>query len=250
MSFWRKMQIKFYNRWNNKEFKSKVLLILFLLSIFSFFSAFRLNMYFINNSAYSGINNSRWIYFIFIPIPLISTILGIKYNKLGYSCNKNIVAGIIIIWLLVQCGISETSYTYKIDNTLINKYEKIVNIDFPNNVQVANSTEDKPLNTELYKVNNTSYVIFKNKKEIKEFDKYIKSDNRWIKKSDMSVNKLNVLAHTDHNDKYDNIYYMYYIVDNDFNIIPNIKGNYKAYSFIYNMDNKGLEINEYNLIIH
>ena len=137
---------------------------MFLLSIFSFFSAFRLNIYLINNSAYSGINNSRWVYFLFIPIPLISAILGIRYNKLGYNCNKNIVAGVIIIWLLVQCGISETSFTYKIDNTLIKKYEKLVNIDFPNDVQVANSTEDKPFNTELYSVENTSYVIFKNKR--------------------------------------------------------------------------------------
>ena len=66
----------------------------------------------------------------------------------------------------------------------------------------------------------------------------------------MSVNKLNLLAHTDHNDEYDNVYYMYYVVDNDFNAVPTVKGKYKVYSFIYNMDNKGLEVNEYNLLIH
>lgn len=45
-----------------------------------------------------------WIWWLFVPIPITSIILGFKYDVLGYKCKKNIIFGFIILILLLLVG--------------------------------------------------------------------------------------------------------------------------------------------------
>lgn len=45
-----------------------------------------------------------WIWWFFIPVPIISIILGFKYYVLGYKCKKNIVLGFLVLILLLLIG--------------------------------------------------------------------------------------------------------------------------------------------------
>ena len=45
-----------------------------------------------------------WKFFLIIPIPLSSLILGIIFTTKGYKCKKNIIVGIIMIVILSIFG--------------------------------------------------------------------------------------------------------------------------------------------------
>lgn len=45
-----------------------------------------------------------WVFWCWLPIPLLSIILGFKFNKANLKCTKNIVAGFIIGFLLLIYG--------------------------------------------------------------------------------------------------------------------------------------------------
>ena len=45
-----------------------------------------------------------WVFWCRLPIPLLSIILGFKFNKANLKCTKNIVAGFIIGFLLLIYG--------------------------------------------------------------------------------------------------------------------------------------------------
>ena len=125
MSFWRKVQIKIHNRWHDNQFKKVFLLLLFWLSIASLFIGVELANFL------SQITNDlteckyMWVLLLFLPIPIASVLLGIKYKKIGYSCKKNIIGGIIMIFFLciysyfiLEC-VSITLFIFSIYHTFI-----------------------------------------------------------------------------------------------------------------------------------
>lgn len=53
-----------------------------------------------------GLNFTKnmWAFWCWLPIPILSIILGFKYKKVGLKCTKNIVGGFIIGFLLLVYG--------------------------------------------------------------------------------------------------------------------------------------------------
>lgn len=87
---------------NNKEPIRTLLTVMFILSILSVFAAMTA-VQITTNYGFSMIE-CMWEFFLFIPIPLTSAILGIIFIQKNYKCKKNIIAGFIMCAILAIYG--------------------------------------------------------------------------------------------------------------------------------------------------
>ena len=82
----------------------KLLIILFALTIASLWGALgTMPLLPIENSNFGFIKNT-WVFWLWLPIPVLSIVLGFKYKKQGVKCKKNIIGGFIIGILLLIYG--------------------------------------------------------------------------------------------------------------------------------------------------
>ena len=74
-----------------------------------------------------------WKFFIMVPIPLVSIILGFIYLKKGYKCKKNIIAGIIMTGLLCIFGSFTGAFSDQIshDMSYLKPISEKINLDIP-----------------------------------------------------------------------------------------------------------------------
>lgn len=101
-----KSKLKNENYASGSVIKRKVirvaLLLLFILSFLSIYMGLAL-VSATTNYAHPTTEN-MWLYFVPLPIPLASLILGIIYKKKGFKATKNIVVGIIFSVSLIIYG--------------------------------------------------------------------------------------------------------------------------------------------------
>ena len=95
-----------------------------------------------------------WIFFIFIPFPIYTIILGIKFKNI-----RNFILGLLFFILFIYCGINTFIKKYYINHSFnnLNKVEKIVNMDFPSDgkISVAISYKDNIKKMIAVKFNNS-----------------------------------------------------------------------------------------------
>ena len=97
-----------------------------------------------------GFIKNTWVFWLWLPVPILSIILGFKYKRQGVKCKKNIVGGFIVGILLLIYGSFCLIY-----NDLN---------DFTNSIFVI--TEDEyTKQTIFYEVNDKE-----NKREVKKFE--------------------------------------------------------------------------------
>lgn len=120
-----------------------VLLALFILSIASIWIALIIVAISIQNSPIPdfplAMVEHMWKFFLVIPIPLTSVVLGFIYIRQGYKCKKNIVAGIIVILLLCGWGSFTGIFASEIshDWSYLYSVEKTIGFDFPDEGYIA-----------------------------------------------------------------------------------------------------------------
>lgn len=80
-----------------------------------------------------------WVFFVFIPLPLASAVLGIVFYAKNYRCKKNIVAGIIKCALLAIFGSFTFAFADKNlhDFGYVGELEKAVSIDLPDSGYIS-----------------------------------------------------------------------------------------------------------------
>ena len=119
----------------NKTIKT-ILIFAFAMSIASIFLALLVVFLSIQSSPLPNfplaMAEYMWKFFLIIPIPLTSLILGIVFVKKGYKCKKNIVAGIIMIVLLSMFG----SFTYKFSSFISHDVEYLTEISHATNIDI------------------------------------------------------------------------------------------------------------------
>lgn len=116
----------------NQALIKNILLILFILTIFSIYGAsFTLSVVLEGKPTILS-NDYMWVFWFWLPIPILSIVLGFKYRTQGFKSTKNIVAGFIVgISLLVFGSFSFIFPSIEIEYSNINNYSKILNVDFP-----------------------------------------------------------------------------------------------------------------------
>ena len=88
-----------------QNFISKLLLVIFIATIFSIYGALITIGLSAQNIPNHLVVKKLWIFWLWLPIPILSIILGLKYKKYEIKCSRNITAGIIISILLFILGL-------------------------------------------------------------------------------------------------------------------------------------------------
>ena len=129
---------------NAKSGKIKVLLLsLFVLSLSSIMLALICVAIAVNNSPIPSfplvMAEYLWIFFLFVPLPLSSLVLGIIFLQKGYKCKKNIIAGTIMSVLLCLYGCFTPIFAHNIshDAKYVNDLSATVQLDVPTPEYVA-----------------------------------------------------------------------------------------------------------------
>lgn len=119
---------------NNIERNMKILFVLTLLSIWG--ALWTTRLFPVNNSLDPLLEN-MWVFWLWLPLPIISIILGFKYKKVDIKCTKNIVAGFIVGFLLLMYGcfnfLFDELYPKNRIISLVEQYEKTFLSDIEKN---------------------------------------------------------------------------------------------------------------------
>ena len=121
------------NKYKHPKLIKNGMLILFIITILSLWGAlYSMLLLTMNNAQYMfSFVKYTWIFWCWLPIPILSIILGFKYKKDGFKCTKNIVAGFIIGFLLFIYGSFWTIEIPTEDYSKIYDYKEIINVQIP-----------------------------------------------------------------------------------------------------------------------
>ena len=153
---------------------NKILLTLFVLSLcsimFALVSVAICDNFSIYPKCLGTFAENMWIFFLFLPIPVASLVMGFIYRIKGYKCIKNIISGSIMTFILFVFGMFTFTFKDKIshDYGYMNQIEEVVKIDFPNDGYISIDSSVGPV----------AYVRFE-KKDIESFVSSLNKDSRW-----------------------------------------------------------------------
>ena len=165
---------------NRMPIIDKRLITLFVLSLVSIRVVFLLISFVVSISSFSSFPytyfNYMWICLLFIPIPLISMLLGIKYKKRKHRCKKNIIAGLIVTILFATLG----SFSLAFKNVLANHDKSHIN-KLPTYFQTLINPDDITLSYTEHFLPSTNYVmVIKMKQTTRDkFTSYVNSNYLW-----------------------------------------------------------------------
>lgn len=231
----------------NKEIIKIVMNLLFILTIVSIFAAL-LTWSFVNeNSDKTGIFsfvNTTWTFWLWLPIPVVSIILGYKYKKLGLKCKKNIVAGYIIaILLLIYGSFWFLTPNYSADYSEIYNYKNIIGITLPKKGKLEKIKWDYTSETD--KTNYQSIYVYYDKDSASKLEKEIKNSENWISNFDIKSELKLLISKSFIIDK--NTYFLIYNYTlKEYNMLPKEAGNYDFCVMKYVGSLKMLEIDSFN----
>lgn len=218
--------------------------ILFVASLLSILGALALV------GAVSERNNlfveNMWLFFLFIPIPVASVILGLILKKKNYKYKKNVIAGIIMAILLGVYGSFSFIFTdvYEHDDEPIIRIEQTIGIDIPMHKQI--NTQDWTKGTQSVSrgyIHSTSDIYFE-KRAVEEFEKQISTDDRWL--STLPNDLIGISSPFADSGIYD--YYLIYNMDtSEYNTLPQNSGTFHFINILYNAETKQMRIIEYDM---
>ena len=232
---------------DNKKYHESIInllmLILFVITVYSLWGAnWALSL--IDNYSLKpnlSISQNNWIFLCWLPIPLLSIILGFKYKNRGFKCTKNIVAGFIVGFFLLINGLLYFFPTSFQDYSKISTYKNIIGANLPDYIKL----EYKNLGTFTDKSNYTTIKVYYANEVVEKFEKSIANNPNWILskevKSELKPFLSSIFIIND--DAYFSIYNK---TTNQYNTLPEIAGEYEIYVMKYDKFYKCLEIHRFN----
>lgn len=241
-----KSKFKGVKKHHNPDFIKKGMIILFIITIASLWGGlYSVGLvYKINPQQGFNFSKNMWVFWCWLPIPILSIILGFKYKKAGFKCTKNIVGGFIIGFLLLIFGSCSNLPTFSVDYSNINDYKEIIDAELPDNGNLemiywgTYFDEDK---TE-YSVINAYY----DKENVEKLVKSIENNEKWVLSKEIKT-ELKVFIPSQLRSDYDAYYSIYNKTTNQYNLLPEISGNYEVYAMKYDKSDKHLEIHKFNI---
>ena len=254
------LQEKFRDLDNNKEkvkekpiknkktiFKSvdDLMFVLFVLTILSLFMGSWVASFISNNSVGLGFVKNMWVLWCFLPIPILSIILGFRYRSKGVKCTKNIVAGFIIGLLLLVYGAFCFFPVESNDYSEIYEYSNIVGAELPKNGEFGIHHIDDLFYDD--KRNYTNITVDYSKEDDTSLVRDIKNSNHWFV-SDIIQSKLKIFIPFEFGHG-DNIYYSIYNKTlQQYNELPEVPGEYEIYAMFYDTSNHYMKIHSFTYL--
>ena len=193
---------------------------------------------------YIGLIKNFYLFLYLLPIPTLSFILGIKYIRKGLKCAKNIVTGIIAIFILLMLSSFPLLFPGQ-DYNLIDSYRDIIDVKLPNNgdLNVLNF-EKSPDND---KINYAFINVYYSKNETKILEEKIKKSEKWIKYKNLTP-KQKVLIPSICEINSSSYFLFYNKTINEYNKLPDNIGIYEMYVVKYDTLTKNLEIHKFKYL--
>ena len=184
---------------------------------------------------------NAFIFWAWLPIPILSIILGFKYTKAGFKCTKNIVGGFIMAFLLLIYG----SFGFfpndrRKDYNEIYTYSNIINVKLPNNGKLGIQTLPRYFDDD--KFNYTVINAYYDNENVEDFVNEIKNSPTWILSTDINPELKTFIPSTLYSD--DDAYYsIYNKTTSDYNTLPELEDKY---AMKYDISDKKLEIHKFD----
>lgn len=242
-----KTKFKGVKEYHNPDFIRKGMIILFVLTIASLWGA-AYSVELVNHFfPLHGLNLTKhmWVFWCWLPIPLLSIGLGSKYNKAGFKCTKNIVAGCIITFLLVVYGAFSVMPTFSENYNKINDYKDIISAELPNS-----GTLDIQNWGTYFDDDKTEYTIinvYYDKENVEKLVSSIENSEKWILSKEIRTD-LKVFIPSQLRSDDDAYYSIYNKTTNQYNLLPETSDNYEIYAMKYDKSDKHLEIHTFKIL--
>ena len=221
------------------------MIILFILTILSFFAAAKLDSYLTPEGM--DFFKNMWIFWCWLPVPVLSIILGFKYRKIGIPCVKNIVAGFIVALLLIVFGSFCLLPTPDLSDLMMEaesvEYSEIIGMELPKPLGVTSEEVWNPLSKDKTELASARF-LYENK-DSEELVEFIKNSDRWMKGNNINDDLKLMLPEKFSLDE--NTYVLIYNQKNGaYNTQPNSDGTYKLYVMKYDLSVNSLEVHQLN----
>lgn len=181
-----------------------------------------------------------WSACFFLPITILSVVLGIVYRRKGFKCSKNIIAGIIVT-VLLSCMIYfsyHNDYQIEKDYQETRAYHSIIGEILPKEGRMFQMIWSDS-NSEF------DYFYFEDAKENEELKNRIQGNNHWILPKEVSTNLSYFVINSCHSIK-EPCYYSVYIEELEtYNEVPKETGLYTIYSMLYDTEIDSIKIQKF-----
>ena len=232
-------------KYHNPKVIKVFMIILFIITIASLWWAMGSIEIIDKINPQHGFNFTKntWVLWCWLPIPILSIVLGYKYKRAGFKCTKNIVAGFIIGILLLLFGAFCLFPTYSEDYNEIYNYQDIIGLSLPSNGELeiidwgTYFDDDK---TE-YSVINAYY----DKEDVTLLVNSIKNNIYWMPSKEIK-SELRVFVPSQLRADDDAYFSIYNKTTNQYSTLPETTGNYEIYAMKYDISEKHLEIHKFN----
>lgn len=238
-------KFKGVKKYHDPKFIKIFMIILFIITICSLWGALW-SITLVNKiNPQHGFNFTKntWVFWCFLPIPILSIILGFKYNKSGLKCTKNIVGGFIIGFLLLIYGSFSLFPTFEEEYSKINSYKSIIDASLPNNGELE--IQEWGTYFDEDKTNYTIINAYYDKEDVTNLVNSIENNNNWILSKEIK-SELKILIPSELRSDNDAYYSIYNKTTEQYNTLPETTGNYEIYAMKYDESDKHLEIHTFN----
>lgn len=242
-----KQKVRNIRKSHHPKFIKRGMIILFILTIASLWGSIVFLSLMDEINPQHGVNfiKNMWVFWCFLPIPILSIVLGYRYKRAGFKCTKNIVGGYIIGFFLLIYGCLWMFPTPSRDYEEIDKYRSIIDAKLPTNGEL----EIQEWNT-YFDEDKTNYVTinaYYEKENVSSLVNSIKNNNHWILSKKIKSKLKIFIPSTLYRPR--NYYYsIYNKTTNQYNEVPEEEGNYEIYVMRYDVDNKQLTIHQFNYL--
>jgi hypothetical protein len=159
----------------------------------------------VNIFGVAGIVRYSWIMWLFIPVGVISVIIGLKLKRSNQKCKKNFIISFVCIPLLIIFGsyrLVFNSVSYDVDEVFI--IEDKIKINLPDDIKVATNKLD------LYEISYVKIISYESKKT---FEQEIKNNQLWQNELNPNIKSLLPIDIQYESETFD--YFIFYNATND-----------------------------------
>ena len=236
---------KSVKKYHHPNFIKTFMIILFIITICSLWGALWTMALVDKINPQHGFNFTKntWVFWCWLPVPLLSIILGFKYKNAGFKCAKNIVGGFIIGFLLLIYGSFCLFPTFSQDYSKIDTYRNIIDAKIPDNGELE--IQDWGTYFDEDKTNYTIINAYYDKENVSDLVNSIENNSNWIFSKEIK-SKLKILIPSQLRSDDDAYYSIYNKTTNQYNTLPEISGDYEIYAMKYDKSDKQLEIHKFN----
>ncbi|MBQ7389802.1 MAG: hypothetical protein IJW02_01700 [Clostridia bacterium] len=175
----------------------------------------------------AGIVRYSWVMLLFIPIGILSILIGFKLKNSTQKYKKNFIVSFICLPLLIIFGsyrfVFNSAVSYDVNEISI--IEEKINFEIPDDIKVATNKLD------LY---NISYIKIISDESKDVFEQEIENNQLWQKEIKPEINSLLPLDIQYESEVFE--YFVFYnITSNAYNISP-LSGQYECIFIAYDCD--------------